>query len=619
MANEYVDPHPYYWAQASQLPTTIHGWGAGTELPAGLTGKSFAEVVHPFYREFPDIDADVSGGASITDLMTGAAGAGTYSFPEGAEGYFNPNMSGFAPGTNIADYPQAQFPDEMLQTMIDIGIIDAQGNFLDTIYTGGLASGMTQDEFYNLSPEERYAVAEQFNWADPGTYQEGGADPELLALYQSDPAAFMEEYVTSENKSIKDAMVWGGIIPTDFASMPVGNLPEGVGNFKQTFEGQTPGIPSFTQGWYEPAYMANVELPSAETIGSPYSVGNIRTRPDYRQYETLAEAGISPGTSIYDKFLAPLSSQFADLPTTGTLPWHTGSAAEGILPKGAEFDTDLTDIERQLDDIVVGYEQGLGDIATFEARDLGKLDERIENIGKMEDEAKLTKAEKLLGAKIDRTKAVRGRDQEYEAARVPQARFGGAYSGPAAQVQEDVATENIKELGDIKRQELGAIKDYDLSMEEYAGQREDIEGPGGEREETIWDYEYGPQGRQQLLTSSEGLYNTGLTNLGTLISSKILPDITGIANRPSTYAQDWGAFGDQFVVNSPGFNTGIVGRSPSYGAGYGGSPFFSETWSPQMQLAGDIGAEAEAWNRQLASLLPSLMGEINPFGEVTGG
>lgn len=76
MANEYVDPHPYYWAQASQLPTTIHGWGAGTELPAGLTGKSFAEVVHPFYREFPDIDADVSGGASITDLMTGAAGAG---------------------------------------------------------------------------------------------------------------------------------------------------------------------------------------------------------------------------------------------------------------------------------------------------------------------------------------------------------------------------------------------------------------------------------------------------------------------------------------------------------------------------------------------------------------
>ena len=623
MANDWVDPHPYYWAQASGLPTTTAGWGGGGTLPSHLSGQSFAEVVHPFYRQLPELSGMNAPAFAGFQGMDNWEEVGGYDHVEGVEGIF-----GGAPSYQGLTFDDLGLSPEMEETMIDLGMVDSNTGLvnLDMLNiptalgpSGGQHySGMTQEEFYNLSPEERYAVSDQITWTDPGaalSYEE---------MY--DPAKFQDLVKSIEgggggdyNDFIKLSNMKNNLFyespPPGWNVMPVAGTPEGFDE-KKAFEGTETGIPTFGKGWYEPAFMANVELPTAETIGSPYSVGNIRTGDEHRQYETLTEAGIGPGTDIFQKFFEPISEGFADITETSKLPWHTGGSAEGIIPKGAVYDTKFGTLQSELEGIESGYGTALGDIDIAEERAMEDFDKRIENIEDLEVEAGLTKAEQLLGAKVDRTKAVRGRKKEYEAARAPQATFGGAYSGPAAQVAKDVSAANIRELGDIKRDELKSIKDYDLTMEEFSGQREDIEGEGGEREQATYDFEYGPEGRQQLLSDATSAYDLKLEGLGNIIGNTILPDILDIANLPSTYATSWQEFGEQHQGGqSKTFNPRIAGGQWG-GGGYMGGPYFSETTAPQMQLAGQIGSEATAWNERLASLLPTLMGSLNPFNQM---
>ena len=75
-----VDPHPlYFHKKLENLPTETPGWTGGSRLPHHLTGKSFAETVHPYYRtpysdvgEWQNVVSHEPGNIGISTELTGA-------------------------------------------------------------------------------------------------------------------------------------------------------------------------------------------------------------------------------------------------------------------------------------------------------------------------------------------------------------------------------------------------------------------------------------------------------------------------------------------------------------------------------------------------------------------
>lgn len=66
----------------------------------------------------------------------------------------------------------------------------------------------------------------------------------------------------------------------------------------------------------------------------------------------------------------------------------------------------------------------------------------------------------MLAHRVERAKALSGREKEYEQAEAAQSVSGLAYSAPAEQQMETLQEENVRELLKIKRGEAETMKDY---------------------------------------------------------------------------------------------------------------------------------------------------------------
>ncbi len=190
-----------------------------------------------------------------------------------------------------------------------------------------------------------------------------------------------------------------------------------------------PGIKSFGEGWYEPYYKAAVKEPLEQMRkGAPATQG-----AQFEKFgDVMADAGLP------EEIVQGITEASGGFTGWQHRPdWAQGGA---VLPKG--LGSDLSTIAGNLELAQQAFTDEQKRIEDFRV-DAGE-----------------TKEDEMLAHRVERAKALSGREKEYEQAEAAQSVSGLAYSAPAEQQMETLQEENVRELLKIKRGEAETMKDY---------------------------------------------------------------------------------------------------------------------------------------------------------------
>ena len=225
----------------------------------------------------------------------------------------------------------------------------------------------------------------------------------------------------------------GGSTYTDVDDYDIANLIEegSKWGYKTGDAGDIniPGIKSFGEGWYKPYYKAAVRDPLKQMRqAAPGTSGG--------QFEKFGDVMASSG--VPQEMIAGITEADGGFNQWQHRPDWAGG--EAVLPKG--LGSDLSTIAGNLN---IAQE-------AFETEE-----KRIEDFRVTAGE---TKEDEMLEHRVERAKALSGREQEYEQAEAGESVSGLAYSAPAEQQTKTLQEENVRELLAIKRGEADTMKDY---------------------------------------------------------------------------------------------------------------------------------------------------------------
>lgn len=326
------------------------------------------------------------------------------------------------------------------------------------------------------------------------------------------------------------------------------------------------GMPSFREGWYDPAFEAGVRAPLHSALGME-GEGRWASKVDTSVSDliTLSEAFNLPANQL------PEFTQGMEESMPGFESAAMAGYAEPVLHK--DLKSDVTDI---------GTSQAIAKDA-YET-EIASLDQDIVD-------AKKGRKESLLDQTIARKQLMTDRTSAIDESRAAQATSGMAYSAPAARQEESDKEAQMTDLSDIKREEYKIEESYESDLENIEAAKQDAETAYlGEQSGFLTDLKGAFQQSGDLLSNQ-------LTEVGA--------DLLG----------DWESWG-QTLEPSQDSRGLLLGRD-RYGKGYKnvGGKFFQESnlseVAPEFELAGQLAQESERWVDFLTQAANLKQDEIN--------